>query len=98
MEELSPHGVEFVTHRDDYFDTVTIDVKKSGFSSSDFLLAEMHKHGINIRKIDESHVSVSFDEITTLFDLDLLIELFTSIKKNRIHDLNYVPFEEYENR
>lgn len=70
MEELEPIGIKFATDRKNFFDTVAIKVSESGFSSADFLVAEMHKFGINIRKIDEEHVSVSFDEMTTLFDLD----------------------------
>lgn len=76
MEELSPLGIQFATDPNNYFDTISIKVTESGFSSADFILSEFHKHGINIRKIDDNHVSVSFDEITTLFDLDQLIEIF----------------------
>ncbi len=76
MEELSPLGIKFATDPNNYFDTISIKVSESGFSSADFILSEFHKHGINIRKIDDDHVSVSFDEITTLFDLDQLIEIF----------------------
>jgi hypothetical protein len=37
--------------------------------------------------------------MTTLFDLDHLIEIFTNIKKNKLgKQEGYVPFEEYENR
>ena len=70
MEEIAPIGVVFETDPNNYFDTVSIKIQESGFSSADYLLSEFHKHGINIRKIDDNHVSVSFDEITTLFDLD----------------------------
>jgi len=70
-----------VTHKDNRFDTVAIDVKASGFSSADYLLAEFHKYGINIRKIDDKYVSISFDEMSTLYDLDELIEIFCGLKK-----------------
>jgi hypothetical protein len=43
MEELDKHGVVFITDRKAYFDTIAIDVKASGFTSADFLLAEFHK-------------------------------------------------------
>lgn len=43
MEELDKHGIIFITDRKQYFDTVAIDVKASGFTSADFLLAEFHK-------------------------------------------------------
>ena len=70
-----------MTHKDNRFDTVAIDVKASGFSSADYLLAEFHKYGINIRKIDDKYVSISFDEMSTLYDLDELIEIFCGLKK-----------------
>jgi len=73
--------VVVVTHKDNRFDTVAIDVKASGFSSADYLLAEFHKYGINIRKIDDKYVSISFDEMSTLYDLDELIEIFCGLKK-----------------
>lgn len=76
QEELTPLGIVFANDSTHYFDTVSIKIKESGFSSADYLLSEFHKHGINIRKVDDDHVSVSFDEITTLYDLDQLIEIF----------------------
>lgn len=76
MEELEKVGIVFTTDRNNYFDTVAIDVKASGFTSADFLLAQFHKYGINIRKIDNHNVSLSFDEMTSLYDLDQLIEIF----------------------
>jgi glycine cleavage system pyridoxal-binding protein P len=70
MEELHELDIKFATDRKNHFDTVAIKVKESGFSSADWLLAQFHKFGINIRKIDENHVSLSFDEVTTLNDFD----------------------------
>ena len=37
MEELAPVGIEFATDPNNYFDTVAIKVKESGFSSPDYL-------------------------------------------------------------
>lgn len=76
MEELSPLGVQFANDQNNFFDTVSIKIEESGFSSPDFLVSEFHKYGINIRKVDNNHISVSFDELHTLFDLDQLIEIF----------------------
>ena len=39
MEELEKVGIKFITNRNNYFDTVAIDVKASGFTSADYLLA-----------------------------------------------------------
>ena len=80
MEEVGKFGVVFATDKHNYFDTVTIKIKESGFSSADYVQAQFHKHGINLRKIDSNHVSVSFDELTTLYCLDQLIEIFAHLK------------------
>lgn len=87
-----------MTHERDYFDTVAIDAKASGLSSSDFMLAHYHKYDINIRKINDRIVSFSFDEISNLYDLDQLIEIFASMKKMRTSQVEYMPFENYEDR
>ena len=73
MEDLEPCGIVFATHKENRFDTVAIDVKASGFTSSDYVLSEFHKHGINLRKINDDYISVSFDELHTLYDLNKLI-------------------------
>ena len=92
MDELEAHGVVFATDRDSCFDTVCIKVNESGFSSADFLVAEFHKLGINIRKIDNDHVSLSFDEVTTLFDLDQVIEVLANLKRGTM-SRDYVSFD-----
>lgn len=97
MDELGKQGVVFANDRDSCFDTVSIKVQESGFSSADFLLAEFHKIGINIRKIDNNTVSLTFDEVTTLFDLDQVIEVFLNIKRGTI-SRDYVDFDSYEGR
>jgi len=100
MEELSNFGFVFATDKECHFDTVAIDVKNSGFSSPDYVLSEFHKYGINIRKIDENHVSVSFDELSTLYDLDQLIEIFINLKADNggTAGNEMIPFSSYENR
>ena len=97
MEELEKIDIKILTDREQYFDTVAIDVKGSGFTSADYLLAEFHKYGINIRKVNDDIISVSFDEVKSLYDLDQLCEIFANIKKRKI-GVEFYPFEEYENR
>ena len=97
IEELEPIGIKIVTDKEKRFDTVAIDVKASGFSSADYILSEFHKHGINIRKINDDYISVSFDELDTLHDLNELIEIFTSLKKNRREEFTN-DFSKYEDR
>jgi glycine cleavage system pyridoxal-binding protein P len=80
IDELNLLDIKVATHKNNHFDTVTIRVKESGFSSADYILAEFHKFGINLRKIDDDHVSISFNEITTIVDLDEVIEIFADLK------------------
>lgn len=101
IEELSKHGVVFATDTNQFFDTVAIKVEDSGFSSADFILSEFHKHGINPRKIDNDTVSFSFDEVTTLYDLDQVLEILVNLKKNKfVPDTatDMIPFSDYEGR
>jgi glycine dehydrogenase len=96
MQELDKIGINFQTDKNNYFDTVCINVKESGFTSPDWVLAQFHKYGINIRKVDANRVSLSFDEITSLYDLDEVIEIFYSLKKNSYHGKHAESdFEEY---
>lgn len=96
MEELSSFGIAFATDKKNYFDTVSIKVNESGFSSADYVLAQFHKHGINLRKIDQNHVGVSFDEVSTIYDMDQIIEIFASMKKGNANKLHQI--EQYESR
>ena len=100
MESLEKIGIKFATDRENYFDTVCIKVEASGFTSSDYLLAQFHKYGINIRKVDNDHVSVSFDEISSLYNLDELIEIFYSLKKNKTMGSveTQIGFDHYSDR
>jgi glycine dehydrogenase len=83
LEELSIIDVSVITKKGMHFDTLTVDCKKSGFSSSDYLLAEFHKFGINLRKVDENLVGISFNETSTIQDLTELIEIFADLKGKR---------------
>jgi len=76
IQELNTLGVKVITQKNYHFDTVTIHIKESGFSSADYILAEFHKFGINLRKIDDDHVSISFNETTNMVDLSEIIEIF----------------------
>lgn len=62
-----------------YFDTVTLKCP----SGADAVVAACAKAEINIRKIDNDHVSVAFDETTTLEDVD---DLFTAFNGGKATD------------
>jgi glycine dehydrogenase len=86
-----------VTHKKNHFDSVTINVKESGFSSSDFVLAEFHKYGINLRKVDDGNIGIAFNETTSIVDLDEIIEVFAELK-GKSTSTGFLSQEFYENR
>lgn len=79
--QLSKMGIVVVTDSDNFFDTIAIDTRASDLSSSDAILAEFHKFGINLRKIDENLVGISMNEYTTIADLAEIIEIFAIQKE-----------------
>jgi glycine dehydrogenase len=93
-EELSKLGIQVVTHKDNHFDTIVLNAKKSGLSSTDSVLSEFHKYGINLRKVDDEHVGISFSETTTMIDFDELVEIFSDLKGHNSHHHH----NHYENR
>lgn len=80
MKELDTLGYKIVTDRTNYFDTVCIDCKASGFSDAEYLLEEFTEYEINLGKIDDNTVNVSMSESTTIQDLTDLIEIFAALK------------------
>jgi glycine dehydrogenase len=84
MAELKNMGIKIVNDGVNHFDTVTIDAVASGFSSSDDVVSEFHKYGINLRRVCDSYVSISFNETSNLVDLDELIEIFADLKSASI--------------
>lgn len=79
-DELLKLGYKLNTHDINYFDTLTINTEKSGFSSPDFIISEFHKHGINLRKNSDRSVSVSLNETTTMQNLSDLVEIFAYLQ------------------
>ncbi len=75
-DELRASGMNVLT--ENYFDTVTIDLKESSLTS--MIISELGQKQINVRKLDESRVSVTFDEASTLAELQTLLSIFSSGK------------------
>lgn len=80
IDESEHLGFSVVTDKNCHFDTVTLNVRDSGFTSSDQVVSEFAKYGINIRKIDDSLVQIALNEVTTLVDLDEVIEILADLK------------------
>eukprot|EP00485_Elphidium_margaritaceum_P004012 CAMPEP_0202687720 /NCGR_PEP_ID=MMETSP1385-20130828/3362_1 /ASSEMBLY_ACC=CAM_ASM_000861 /TAXON_ID=933848 /ORGANISM="Elphidium margaritaceum" /LENGTH=1027 /DNA_ID=CAMNT_0049342559 /DNA_START=74 /DNA_END=3157 /DNA_ORIENTATION=- len=59
-----------------YFDTLTLRIKPSHFRSTAAILPLAYEHGLNLRPIDDEHLSISLDETTSLADINRLFEVF----------------------
>jgi len=95
-DELVKLGVKTITDKNNYFDTVVLDCKASGFSSSDFVLSEFHKNDINLRKVNENLVGITINETTTIDDLADIIEIFALIKEVSIEKGSYLSSSRFE--
>ena len=94
-DKLSEMGIEIITDKDRYFDTIAIDVQASDLSSADAVLAEFHKFGINLNKVDDNIVSISLSEYTSIKDLVELLEIFAILMEVAPED-NDEPFMDPE--
>lgn len=99
ISETEKLGYKVVTDKANHFDTVTIDVRSSGLQSADQVVSEFHKYCINLRRVDDNHVSVSFNETNNLVDLDELLEIFADLKSKPLNQSNgFLTEKFYENR
>lgn len=65
-----------------FFDTLAIDVRANGGASgAEAYRAEALKRGFLIRVLDDNTVGLSFDETTTLQDLQQVADVFADVRK-----------------
>lgn len=95
-DELKKMDIKIENNPNQYFDTLCINCSESGFSSSDFLIAEFHKIGINLRKINENFVGISMNETVSMMDLDDMIQHF-ALLRNKIpsEDVRYLSKDHF---
>ena len=79
--ELSP---QYKLVSETFFDTVCLD---TGADTAD-ILKRAYNYGVNLRKVNDERVSISFDETTTLKDFNNLLEIFGVEKKLESLDAN----------
>lgn len=70
-------GVGYTLVNESFFDTVTIDVNPV-LAGAELVHIKATEAGINLRRINERHVGVTFDESVTAQELVSLINVFTS--------------------
>ena len=96
LEEFKKLGIKVVTDTNKFFDTIVIDCHASGFSSSDYLLAEFHKNDINLRRVSENLAGITLNETTTIDDLADVIEIFAFIKNHCNEQGTYLSNTRFE--
>jgi glycine dehydrogenase len=77
----------YTTYTNNFFDTISINNV-----NSNKLLELFEKNGINIRKQDTNTVSLSFDETTTLYDVEVILKIFSQANNStKVLDLSARP-------
>lgn len=87
--QLKADGFKILNNVDELFDTVSINFKESGISSDSLKIFE--ENGINIRFVNDSVISVTINETTTLSDMEDLINLFGKLK-GKSYNIENVKF------
>ncbi|MFO8066133.1 MAG: aminomethyl-transferring glycine dehydrogenase [Bacteroidales bacterium] len=72
-----------------FFDTVLIELPKNVFAENIRHMAEANH--MNLRYVDEKHIGLSFDEITTLKDVNELLEIFAKANSQKFEDVKCDP-------
>ncbi len=102
VAKMAENSGQKVVHKK-FFDTVLIET-----SNADKLLNAFLQNGLNIRKIDNTHVSISVDEATNASTMEKIAKsLSTEVKNQENHDdsiatrtskyLTHVHFNRYHN-
>lgn len=102
VAKMAENSGQKVVHKK-FFDTVLIET-----SNADKLLNAFLQNGLNIRKIDNTHVSISVDETTNASTMEKIAKsLSTEVKNQENHDdsiatrtskyLTHVHFNRYHN-
>jgi glycine dehydrogenase len=78
--ELTKSGFSVLNSKEEIFDTVTINIEKSGLSKD--ILKVFGENKINLREINDNYASISINETTDLADLEELLNIFNKIKNN----------------
>ena len=80
-DELRSLGMSVLTKN--HFDTVMVDLKDSTLVSK--IISELSEKQINVRKIGDTQVSVTFDEASSLKELHSLLGAFSSGKTKDVN-------------
>ena len=95
-DEFKQLDIKSATHPNNFFDTITVDCKASGFSSADYLISEFHKYDINLRKVNDDQIGITLNETTTIDDLATLIEVFAYLKDQSLEIGDYCAADRFE--
>ncbi|KAK4704427.1 glycine dehydrogenase, partial [Phenoliferia sp. Uapishka_3] len=90
LARVVKHGVEKLGHKvinNTFFDTLTIRLSVA----ASIVHQEAERVGINLRRVDDDHVGVSFDESNTVEDIVALLNVFVACKTSYRASKPYTP-------
>lgn len=91
QNELTGLGFKFVNSSENIFDTVTIDCEKSKVELST-VIEHFENNKINLREIDDNHVSITVNEQMTLFDVEEILTLFALLNDKKDYKLDALKY------
>lgn len=71
-QEIAKYGYKQLNEQ--FFDTLNIELPTG--SDAQAIHEKAQEHRINFRKIDDRHIGISIDEITTLEDVNIVLKIF----------------------
>ena len=82
-ESLASIGYTVINKKDEIFDTVIIKA-----SNTKEILDRFYENKINLRQIDSSHIGISFNDTTTIEDVEILLKIFEDLIKSKTKEIN----------
>lgn len=79
QEELAKLGYKFLNQTSEIFDTIVIKCAESGINAEK-AISYFEENKINLRNISSDLISVTINEVTTLADVEELVNVFSKFK------------------
>ena len=71
-----------------YFDTLRIETENKKQAVTIVELAR--EAGYNLRFVEDKYIGISFDETTTLEDVEAIVRIFGKVKTNPVRNVSYI--------
>ena len=96
QSELEKLGYVCLNETTEIFDTITIKVKESGLNHEKTLKC-FDENKINLRNVNSDLISLTINEVTTLSDVEELLNLFSNLKSQKKFDLSNLSWAKDSN-